>query len=83
MPSASGLASFLQVTVDGTKLSRQGKFELCSCKKLDSLSVGRQPYWLCHDSRICPGTKNVISKDEVARIDFGADYQAVRAAEGN
>ena len=27
--------------------------------------------------------KNLISNDEVARIDFGADYQAVRAAEGN
>jgi len=79
----SGLASFLQVTVDGTKLSRQGKFGKWGCKKLDSSSVGRQPYWLCHGSRICRGTENLISNDEVAHIDFGADYLAVRAAEGN
>jgi hypothetical protein len=79
----SGLASFLQVMIDGTKLSRQGKFGKGGCKKLDSLSVGRQPYWICHGSRICHGTENLISNDEKARIDFGADYQAVRAAEGN
>jgi hypothetical protein len=44
LPSESGLASFLQVTVDETKLSRQGKFGKWGCKKLDSLSVGQQAH---------------------------------------
>ncbi len=34
-------------------------------------------------SRISHGTEILISDAEVSLIDFGADYQAVRAAEGN
>jgi len=29
------------------------------CKNHDNWRVGRQPYWLCHGSRISHGTKSI------------------------
>jgi hypothetical protein len=81
------VASFLQVTVDGTELSRHGKFCKWGCKKLDtrslSLRAGSASADSANDTVPVDETvrvpQDLINGNEFKGIELWIDYKSVLA----